>query len=113
MRTRQRLMAGATSSLNGLLGSGDNELTSLRICQAAEAGDPLAIEIVDETGRWLGIGITSLVHTLDPGLIVLGGAMDFGGPGSALGERFLQSHNWAKTHLPNSVCLSKALWLRH
>ncbi|MGV3484484.1 MAG: ROK family protein [Planctomycetaceae bacterium] len=90
MRTRQRLMEGATSSLSGLLGGGDSELTSLRIYHAAEAGDAMALEIIDETARWLGIGITTLVHTLDPGLIVLGGAMDFGGAGSKLGERFLQ-----------------------
>jgi glucokinase len=90
MRTRQRLMSGAQSVLSGLLGGGDAELTSLRVYQAAEAGDALAIEMIDETGRWLGIGITTLVHTLDPGLFVLGGAMDFGGPGSKLGERFLQ-----------------------
>ncbi len=90
MRTRQHLMAGAESSLSGLLGGGDSELTSFRIYEAAVAGDLLALEVIDETARWLGIGITSLVHTLDPGLFVLGGAMDFGGAGSKLGERFLQ-----------------------
>jgi len=95
MRTRQRLMqdrkASTSSMLAGLLGGGDSELTSLRICQAAVEGDALAIEIIDETARWLGIGITTLVHTLDPGVVVLGGAMDFGGAGTALGERFLQT----------------------
>jgi len=90
MRARQRLKEGAASSLSGCLGGGDNELTSLKVCQAAEQGDSLANEIIDETARWLGIGITTLVHTLDPGIIVLGGAMDFGGAGSRLGERFLQ-----------------------
>lgn len=91
MRTRQRLIEGAVSSLNGGLGGVDSELTSLRIYQAAVAGDALAIEIIDETARWLGIGVTTLVHTLDPGAIVFGGAMDFGGAGTELGERFLQS----------------------
>lgn len=89
MRTRQRLMEGGASSLSGSLGGGDNELTSFRIYEAADAGDALALEIVDETARWLGIGITTLIHTLDPGAVVLGGAMDFGGAGSKLGERFL------------------------
>lgn len=89
-RTRQRLTEGAVSRLSGLLGGGDSELTAKTVYEAAEQGDSLAIEIIDETARWLGIGVTTLVHTLDPGLVVLGGAMDFGGPGSPVGRRFLQ-----------------------
>lgn len=90
MRTRQRLMEGAHSMLAGLLGGSDSELTSLKVYEAAQKGDELALEIIDDTARWLGIGVTTLVHTLDPGSIVLGGAMDFGGPADPIGERFLQ-----------------------
>ena len=88
-RTRQRLTEGAQSSLSGLLGGCDSELTAKKVYEAAKKGDELALEIVDETGYWLGIGVTTLVHTLDPGAIVLGGAMNFGGPGDEIGERFL------------------------
>ncbi len=88
MRTRQRIMEGATSSLSQL--AGDSDLTALSIYEAALAGDPLALEMIDDTAKWLGIGITTFVHTLDPGMVVLGGAMDFGGAGSLLGERFLE-----------------------
>ncbi len=91
MRTRQRLTEGASSSLGGLLGGGDAELTSLKIYQAALSGDALALEIIDQTARWIGIGVTTLVHTLDPGVVVLGGAMDFGGSASPLGRRFLEA----------------------
>ncbi len=90
MRTRQRLSQGASSTLAGQLGSGDSELTALRVYEAALEGDALALEVIDDTGRWLGVGITSIIHLLDPGLIVLGGAMDFGGAGSEIGERFLK-----------------------
>lgn len=90
-RTRERLTAGANSQLSGLLGGGDSELTAKKVYQAAEDGDALALEIIDETARWLGIGITILVHTLDPGLVVLGGAMDFGGRDSKVGRRFLEA----------------------
>ncbi len=88
-RTRELLTGGAESSLAGLLGGGDSELTAKRVYEAALAGDSLANDIIDETARWLGIGITTLVHTLDPGLVVLGGAMDFGGPNCRIGQRFL------------------------
>jgi glucokinase len=64
-------------------------LTAKRVYEAACDGDPVALGIVDETARWLGIGVTTLVHTIDPGLVVLGGAMNFGGPDSPVGQRFL------------------------
>lgn len=88
-RTRQRLTEGATSSLSGLLAGDNSELTAKRVYEAAVQGDQLALEIIDETARWLGIGVTTLVHTVDPGLIVFGGAMNFGGPESPVGQRFL------------------------
>ena len=89
-RTRERLTAGETSRLSGTLGGSDTELTAKEVYRAAEHGDRLALEIVDETAFWLGVGITSIIHMIDPGLIVLGGAMDFGGRRSPVGERFLE-----------------------
>ena len=35
----------------------------------AEAGSPLALAALDETGRWLGIGIAGLINLLNPELI--------------------------------------------
>ena len=88
-RTRSHLTEGMESTLSGLLGGGDLELTAKRVWEAAMQGDKLALDIVDETAFWLAIGITSLVHTLDPGSVVLGGAMNFGGPNCEIGQRFL------------------------
>ena len=42
-----------------------------------------------ETAEYLAIGITSLVHTIDPDIVVLGGAMDFGGRSTDTGKLFL------------------------
>ena len=71
-----------------MLGGSDLELTAKKIYEAAVAGDALALDVIDEAGRWLGIGVTTLVHTIDPGLVVLGGAMNFGGNDSPVGVRF-------------------------
>lgn len=90
-RTRQCLNDGATSALSGHLGVGNSELTAKLVYEAAADGDELALKIIDETARWLGIGIATLVHTLDSGSIVLGGAMNFGGADSPVGRRFLDS----------------------
>lgn len=89
-RTLERLTEGAESTLSGHLGGENHELTAKRVYEAAKnQQDPLALEIVDETGKWLGIGITTLVHALDPGVVTLGGAMNFGGADCPIGQRFL------------------------
>ena len=43
-----------------------------------------------ETARYLAIGIVTLIHAIDPDAVVLGGAMNFGGPSTQLGRDFLQ-----------------------
>jgi len=86
-RTRERL----TDTTGSPLCDGDSaDLTAKRVYEAALAGDLLALEIIDETAYWLGVGITTLVHTIDPGRVILGGAMDFGGESCPIGQRFLQ-----------------------
>ncbi len=70
--------------------SEEDPLTSYDVFKAAEQGDQLALQIVDETAFYLGIGVTCAIHAIDPGLVVLGGAMNFGGHESAVGRRFLQ-----------------------
>ncbi|TWU48577.1 Glucokinase [Rubripirellula tenax] len=89
-RTRAKLTEGRQSLLSGHLHGHDSELTAKRVYEAAVEGDELALEIIHETARWLGIGITSIVHTIDPGSVVLGGAMNFGGKDSPIGQRFLK-----------------------
>ena len=66
-----------------------DDLTPLAIAQAAEAGDDLAMSLIMETAKLLAIGMASIIHTVDPESVVIGGAMTFGGAGHPLGERFL------------------------
>jgi glucokinase len=65
-------------------------LTTKKIYEAASSGDAFSLKIIDETADYLALGIATVVHTLDPGLIVLGGAMNFGGSQSPIGMRFLK-----------------------
>jgi glucokinase len=89
-RTTELIAEGRKSSLASLIDE-DHHLTGLMIAQAAEAGDALANEVIDELARYLGIGIVTLMHTIDPGAVVLGGAMNFGGSDTALGRKFLET----------------------
>ncbi|MDR1958785.1 MAG: ROK family protein [Planctomycetaceae bacterium] len=58
--------------------------------EEALTGDAFSIEMIEATAKWLGIGIVTLMHTLDPHCVLIGGAMTFGGKGDRIGEMFLQ-----------------------
>ena len=87
-RTREALDAGRPSSLSRRLAAGE-KLTPLLLDEEAAAGDALSLEIILETAAFLGVGIVNLMHTIDPEIILLGGAMTFGGKPSPLGRKFL------------------------
>ncbi|WP_079474820.1 ROK family transcriptional regulator [Marinococcus halophilus] len=46
---------------------------------AAEAGDQLAIDILRQTGEYLGIGLTNLIHIINPTKVVIGGGVSESG----------------------------------
>ncbi|ADB19360.1 ROK family protein [Pirellula staleyi DSM 6068] len=89
-RASELLSTGRDTSIRVRLDA-DEELSALLIAQEAEKGDLFSIELIDELAHYLAVGITSLMHTIDPGAVVLGGAMNFGGHQSPLGRRFLGS----------------------
>lgn len=89
-RTSELLAFGAASSLQAIL-QRNEPLTSLVIAQHAESGDPFALEVIDELAHYLGRGISSLMAVIDPGAVILGGAMNFGGESNPLGKRFLET----------------------
>jgi glucokinase len=60
------------------------------VAREAEAGDRVAMELILETARYMGIGIVNLMHTIDPNGVLLGGAMTFGGTASPVGREFLE-----------------------
>jgi len=42
---------------------------------AAAAGDALALSVIEEAGRWLGLGLVNLIHLFNPQVIVIGGSV--------------------------------------
>ena len=87
-RASESLAAGRESTLQDKLAAG-KELSGLLLAEAAEENDALSVELVLETADYLSIGIVSLMHTIDPAAVILGGAMNFGGHDTPLGRRFL------------------------
>ena len=45
------------------------------LCLRAEAGDPEALAVWERYGRWLGIGLSSLVYVLTPERVLIGGGL--------------------------------------
>lgn len=72
----EAIAAGATTRLVA-----DGSLTASQIARAAEAGDPLARDAVGQAARHIGDVLATLVTTLDPARILLGG-----GAGPALAD---------------------------
>lgn len=87
-RAEEALAAGGGGSLAAAVAAGE-PLTPILVGREAEAGDSLAGELVRETGRWLGIGIVSIMHAIDPEVVLIGGAMTFGGESGPVGRAFL------------------------
>lgn len=50
-------------------------ITAEMISEHAEEGDAYCREVVQETGRWLGLGIASLVNLLNPEKVILSGGL--------------------------------------
>jgi glucokinase len=65
-----RLSDGAPSALRD-----HPTVTSKDVGDAANAGDPLAREVVLEVGRVIGLGLVNALHLFDPERIVLGGSV--------------------------------------
>jgi glucokinase len=45
------------------------------VSEAAEKGDPAALQSFEELGGWIGAGLASLTAILDPDVIVVGGGV--------------------------------------
>ena len=50
------------------------------VFEAAERGETAVLQVLDEVGRYLGIGIASLLNAFNPSLVVLGGVLSLAGP---------------------------------
>ncbi|MCL2006315.1 MAG: ROK family protein [Planctomycetaceae bacterium] len=89
-RTRELLDVGHPTVLLNTVTPQDEILDIARkVYEAADGGDELATHIVLDTARFLGLGIVTLLHTIDPECVLIGGGMMFGGKGSKVGNMFL------------------------
>ena len=73
---KKRIQQGGLDTVLTQMCGGDlDKLTGKMISDAVEQGDTFARWVMEETGRWLGIGIGSLINLLNPEMVVLAGGM--------------------------------------
>ena len=73
-RIQQKIETGRSTTLTAVT-KNDASLTPRMIAEAAQAGDKLAIEIFAETGRYIGVALTSIAHILNPQIAIIGGGI--------------------------------------
>lgn len=75
-RARERLAAGAASSLSSLSPS---EVTARAVAEAARAGDAVGTAVWDEMIHYLAVGVGNLFNLLAPEAVVIGGGVSEAG----------------------------------
>ena len=87
VREARELAASGSPVAQNLLdrvGGDPLRITGPSVTEAAKDGDPVAVELFEEVGRWLGVGLANIAAAFDPGTFVVGGGV------SEAGELFLR-----------------------
>lgn len=79
-RTLRELDAGRASSILARAGGQREAVTPKIVCEAAEAGDALALEIFDFVADCLATMMASVAYLLQPQAFIVGGGVSAAGP---------------------------------
>jgi glucokinase-like ROK family protein len=75
----QAVRRGRSSTLIDKTNNDLSQLTVSLVVEAAGQDDAVALEALEKVGRYLGIGLASLVNALNPELVVFGGILSLAG----------------------------------
>ncbi|MFA0402474.1 ROK family protein [Vibrio sp. 10N.222.52.C12] len=70
-QVKERLVNGEESTLTVV-----EDVTIEQICAAAANGDPLAVEVIEQLGRYLGSAIAIVINLFNPEKILVGGVIN-------------------------------------
>jgi glucokinase len=100
---RELIRTGVGTAIADLVDGDLDKITARVVSQAAQAGDPVAIELFRQAGFYIGVGIVNLLHLFNPGLIVIGGGVAKAGAllfepiRATVRERAMASYYWENT----------------
>jgi glucokinase len=70
-----RIKSGDRSRVLDMAGGNMNAITEQHVFDAARAGDGVAISVVRDTAKYIGMAVANLVAIVDPDVVVLGGVI--------------------------------------
>jgi glucokinase len=79
LRAVEMLEAGAESCLPTMVEGRFDRITAQTVYEAAHAGDELALEVVNDTARFLGSGVANLLNVFNPEVVVVCGGVTLAG----------------------------------
>ncbi|MBW8349461.1 ROK family transcriptional regulator [Bacillus sp. IITD106] len=76
----RRIELSSKSMLTDMVDGVLRRVEGKTVYEAASRGDALSIEILEKTGEYIGIGLTNLIHILNPAKIIIGGGVASASP---------------------------------
>lgn len=74
-RAVEAIEAGAETALRSRMNGDPAAITAQVVYEAAHAGDELAIEVVQDTAKFLGAGVANLINVFNPEVVVVCGGV--------------------------------------
>jgi glucokinase len=99
-KARRRIENGAKSLIQEMVNGDLDQISGATVGHAAQQGDSLALEIVRDAGRMVGLGMVSLLHLFNPEILVFGGGV------STLGDLLFDPMREAI----QTYCIDTAYW---
>ncbi|MDF2761814.1 MAG: hypothetical protein K0S83_548 [Thermomicrobiales bacterium] len=89
----RRVVQGFTTALGSMCDGDLDAITAELVARAADEGDPVAMDVIDRAGGWLGITLAGAIALLAPEVVVIGG-----GVAPAGGRFFRAAEEVARAH---------------
>jgi glucokinase len=71
----RRVVQGFATAMTDLSAGDLNAITPELVARAAEQGDPVATEVIERAGAWLGIALAGGIALIAPEVVVIGGGV--------------------------------------
>jgi glucokinase len=89
----RRVVQGFTTTLADLSGGDLDAITPELVAHAGDAGDPVARDVIDRAGEWLGLALAGAIALIAPEVVVIGGGV------APAGSRYFRAAEaTARTH---------------
>ncbi len=79
LRAIEAIEAGAETRLPNYVGGDMTRITAQTVYEAAHDGDELALEVVNDTAKFLGAGVANLLNLFNPEVVVICGGVTLAG----------------------------------